>query len=73
MVDGTRSYGTRGLGKSTPLKVRKLALHFQMAMRWEGPTQKRSAPRASLALGLRSRRSEAGHCEIGSGELARVR
>jgi hypothetical protein len=73
MVDGTRAYGTRGLGKSTPLKVRIQGRHFQMAMHWEGPTRKRSVPLTSLALGPRSRRSEAGLCEIGSGVLARVR
>jgi hypothetical protein len=53
--------------------AREHARRFQWATRWEGPTQERSVSLASLALDSRSRRSETGLFEVGSGELAGAR
>jgi len=48
---GTHSYGTRGLGKSTPLGSADTLGVSKWATRWEGPTQERSAPLALASLG----------------------
>ena len=49
------------------------AQRFQVGHALGRPTQERSVPLALASLVLGSRRSETSLCEIGSGELARVR
>jgi hypothetical protein len=56
-----------------PWGLQKLSAFSKWATRWKRPTQERSVPLALVSLVLGSRRSETGLCEIGSGELARVR